>query len=254
MTEPGPVLTTITDGIAVVTLNRPERMNAIDGAMREALIETLVELDPDPSVAAIVITGVGERAFSAGQDLSEASSYGPADLPRWWRRQKATYQAVRDLTKGCVAAFNGVAAGAGFQIGLCADLRIGHPGIRVGQPEVKAGLASVVGSYLMSLHVGLGINRRLSLTGELIDGARAYEVGLLDHLVAREDVLPRAMEEARRLAAIPPTALRLTKERFRQQTQAGFDEACNAVIRFHVENYASGEPQAVQRALLDRSR
>ena len=247
-----PVTHAIDDGIALVTLNRPERMNAVDTALRDALIATLGQLDRDDAVGAIVITGSGERAFSAGQDLAETAGMEATDLPGWLNHQKAMYQAVRDVRKGCVAAFNGVAAGAGFQIGLCADLRIGHPDIRIGQPEVRAGLASIVGSYLMSLHVGLGINRRLSLTGELIDGTRAYEVGLLDHLVPQSEVLPRAIAEARKLAVIPRTALRLTKERFRQQTQPGFDEACNAVIRYHLENYASGEPQEVQRAFLER--
>lgn len=247
-----PVTLAHDDGLALVTLDRPERMNAVDDALRDALIGTLARLDADPDVAAIVITGAGERAFSAGQDLAETAGMQPADLPRWLNHQKAMYQAVRDVSKGCVAAFNGVAAGAGFQIGLCCDLRIGHPEIRIGQPEVKAGLASIVGSYLMSLHVGIGINRQLSLTGELIDGRRAYEVGLLNHLVPQAEVVARASAEARKLAAIPRSALRLTKERFRQETQPGFDEACNAVIRYHLENYASGEPQAVQRAFLAR--
>lgn len=247
------VLLSLENGIALVTLNRPDRMNAVNAALRDELIGLLGRLDADDGVEAVVITGAGDRAFSAGQDLGETAGMAATDLPGWLNHQRAMYQAVRDLTKGCVAAFNGVAAGAGFQIGLCADLRVGHPDIRLGQPEVKAGLASIVGSYLMSLHVGLGTNRRLSLTGELINGQRAYEVGLLDIVVPPTEVVPRAIEEARRLAAIPKSALRLTKERFRQQSQAGFDEACNAVIRYHLENYASGEPQAVQRAFLARS-
>lgn len=247
------VRTDIRDGgIAVVTLDRPERLNAVNAAMRAELIAALESFDASPEVTAIVVTGAGERAFSAGQDLQESSQVEATGIPAWLNHQKAMYQAVRALTKGCVAAFNGIAAGAGFQIGLCADLRIGHPGIRIGQPEVKAGLASIVGSYLMSLHVGLGVNRQLSLSGELIDGARAYEVGLLNMIVQANEVVPCAIEQARALAAIPPTALRLTKERFRQTTQPGFDEACNAVIRFHLENYASGEPQAAQRAFLAR--
>jgi enoyl-CoA hydratase/carnithine racemase len=205
-------------------------------------------------VAAIVITGAGERAFSAGQDLSESAALEPATVIGWLNHQRAMYQAVRALTKGCVVAYNGLAAGAGFQIGLCADLRIGHPSIRLGQPEVRAGLASIVGSYLMSLHVGMAINQQLSLTGALIDGTRAYEVGLLNHLVPAAEVLPRAIKEARGLAAIPRTALRLTKERFRQATQPGFDDACAAIIRFQLEAYVGGEPQAVQRAFLARRR
>jgi len=244
------VTVALDDAVAVVTLNRPERLNAVNTALRGALIATLGQLDADPAVGAIVITGAGERAFSAGQDLTESAALTPHTVIAWLEHQRAMYQSVRALTKGCVAAYNGIAAGAGFQIGLCADLRIGHPGIRIGQPEVRAGLASIVGSYLMSLHVGLGINQQLSLTGALIDGTRAYEVGLLNHLVPAEQVLPRAIQEARGLAALPRTALRLTKERFRQVTQPGFDEACAAIIRFQLETYVGGEPQAVQSAFL----
>lgn len=240
--------------IAIVRLNRPDRLNAINTALRTELIGLLERLNAADEVRAIVIAGSGERAFSAGQDLDESAAIAPTDIPRWLNHQRAMYQAVRNLDKGCVAAFNGIAAGAGFQIGMCADLRIGHPDIRVGQPEVKAGLASVVGSYFMSLFLGHGLNRELSLTGELIDGERAYRIGLLNRLVPREEVLPTAIAEAEKLAAVPPTAMRLTKERFRQTTQPGFDEACNAVIRYHLENYASGEPQAAQQSFLARRR
>lgn len=241
------------DRIAIVRLNRPQRMNAVNTELRNDLIGMLARLNADDSVGAIVITGAGERAFCAGQDLEESSRLQPLEIGGWLGHQRAMYQAVRDLDKGCVAAFNGVAAGAGFQIGLCCDLRIGYPELRVGQPEVKAALASIVGSYLMSLYVGHGINRQLSLTGELIDGARAYEVGLLNHLVPREQVLARAIEEADKLAAVPPTAMRVTKRRFRALTQPGFDEANAVAVGCQLESYASGEPQAAQQAFLEKS-
>jgi enoyl-CoA hydratase/carnithine racemase len=247
-----PVEIETVDGIAVVTLSRPERLNAVDDALRDALIAALRGLNQNAGARAVVITGAGERAFCAGQDLEESVRRAPVDLPRWIKHQHAMYQAVRDLDKGCVAALNGVAAGAGFQIALCADLRVGHPELRIGQPEVKAGLASIVGTYLMTLQIGESMNRQLSLTGELIDGKRAYEVGLVNVLVPREAVLARAIEEAKRLAALPQTALRLSKERFRALTQPGFDEALVAGIRYQLECYASGEPQAAQRAFLEK--
>lgn len=251
-TQAGPVTVACHDGIAVVTLSRPERLNAVNAALRDALIAALATLDADAAVDAIVITGAGERAFCAGQDLTETATLAPAAVPAWLAHQRAMYQAVRDVTKGCVVAFNGLAAGAGMQMGLCADLRIGHPDIRIGQPEVRAGLASIVGSWMLSLHVTHGVNQMLSLTGALIDGARAHQVGLLTHLVPRAEVLPRAIEEARGLAAVPRAALRLTKQRFREATQPGFDEACRAIERFQVQAYLGGEPQAVQGAFLAR--
>lgn len=239
------------DGTAIVTLNRPAQMNAVNAAVREQLIAMLDELNGAADVTAIVLTGAGERAFCAGQDLAESAALSGATIADWLNRQRAMYQSVRNLDKPCIAALNGVTAGAGLQIALCADLRVGHPDIRLGQPEVKAGLASIVGSYLLSLHVGMGTNTRLSLTGELIDGSEAFEVGLLTHCVRTPDqVLPRALELAAAMARVPPTAMRLSKQRFRGMTQPGFDAANEFAVGAQSACYDSGEPQAVQRAFL----
>jgi len=181
------------DTVALVTLNRPEVLNAVNVAMRETLITLLSELNKDEAVRAIVITGGGERAFCSGQDLEETSKYGVRDVDAWLTRQHAMYAAVRDLDKPCIIAFNGTAAGAGFQIGLCADLRVGFPDMKLGQPEIKAGLASIVGSYLMTMHLGLSKNVELSLTGELISGRTAHEIGILNHLVPKDEVLGKSL-------------------------------------------------------------
>jgi enoyl-CoA hydratase/carnithine racemase len=237
--------------LAIVTLNRPESLNSVNRAMREALIETLAQLNADGSVRAVVITGAGDRAFCSGQDLSETIQYTIADIDDWLTRQHAMYQAVRDLDKLCVVAWNGVAAGAGYQIGLCADLRVGYPELKLGQPEIKAGLASIVGSYLMTLHLGLSLNQQLSITGELISGQRAYDIGLVNFLVARDEVLPRSIAVAQELTRLGATALRLTKQRFRELTQPGFDAALEAAKKIQKEAYESGEPQAAMRRFFE---
>ena len=237
--------------IALVTLNRPESLNAINVEMREALIADLSDLNGDASVRAVVITGAGERAFCSGQDLNETARYTIDDVDQWLSRQHAMYQSVRDLDKPCIVAWNGVAAGAGFQIGLCSDLRVGYPELKLGQPEIKAGLASIVGSYLMTLHLGLSQNVQLSLTGELISGQRGYDLGLINHLVAREQVLEKALAVALELTKLGATALRLTKQRFRALTQPGFDAALDAAKRAQREAYASGEPQAAMQRFFE---
>ena len=122
--------------------------------------------------------------------------------------------------------------------------------MRLGQPEVRVGMASMVGSYLMTLHLGLSHNVELSLTGALISGSRGYELGLINHLVPRDQVMTKALELAGEMAALPPTAMRLTKQRFRSLTQAGFDDACDAGLRCHLVDYASGEPQEAMRRFL----
>jgi len=242
----------VTDRIAVVRLNRPAAMNAVDSELRASLTRMLRELDQGDDGDAIVLTGAGERAFCAGQDLDESAAIDTHTLADWLNRQHAMYQAVRDVDKPIVAALNGTAVGAGFQMALLCDLRVAHARIKMGQPEVKAGLASIVGSYLMSLQIGHSLNQQLSLTGELITGERAHQLGLVNDLVAPEQVLPRAIERARALASLPGQALRATKQRFRERTRADFDEACSAGIRYQLECYSSGEPRRVMQAFLAR--
>jgi enoyl-CoA hydratase/carnithine racemase len=253
-TEPTPVLVERRATTAVVTLNRPAALNAVNTKMREALIATLAQLSTDSAVRAVVLTGAGERAFCSGQDLNETARYTVDDVDHWLGRQHAMYRAVRDLDKPCIAAFNGVAAGAGYQIGLCSDLRVGFPEMKLGQPEIRAGLASVVGSYLMTLHLGLSQNMQMSLTGELTNGQRAYELGLINYLVPRDQVLEKSLELAADLAKLGPTAIRLTKQRFRELTRAGFDGALEAAKSAQREAYASGEPQEAMRKFLERKR
>jgi enoyl-CoA hydratase/carnithine racemase len=243
------VLVEIEDQVALVTLNHPANLNAVNQNLRSALITALTQLNDDPAVKAVVLTGAGDRAFCAGQDLEEASAVDWKQIAPWLNAQRAMYQAVRDLDKPCVVAINGVAAGAGMQLALCGDWRVATPDARIGQPEVKAGLASIVGSYLLSLHVGLTHNAQLSLSGELINGQRAHEIGLVTELAS--DVLGAAIVRAHSLAQLPATAIRLSKQRFRALTQPGFDDACTAGIRAQLECYASGEPQTLMSAFLD---
>jgi enoyl-CoA hydratase len=240
------------DTVAVVTLNRPESLNAVNVEMRQALIDALGGLNRDASVRAVVVTGAGERAFCSGQDLNETARYTIDDVDQWLTRQHAMYGAVRNLDKVCIAAWNGVATGAGYQIGLCSDLRVGFPEMKLGQPEIRAGLASIVGSYFMTLHLGLSHNVQMSLTGELISGQRAYDLGLINHLVPREEVLEKALAVAAELTRLGPTSVRLTKQRFRELTQPGFDAALEAAKQAQHEAYLSGEPQEAMRRFFEK--
>jgi len=244
-----PVLFGVDEGVAVITLNRPEVLNAVDGELRSQLIETLNSVNKNKDVKAVVITGSGSRAFCAGQDLEEAGKVTWQRLTPWLMSIRDMYQAARNLDKPCVAALNGVAAGAGFQLALCTDYRIVAEKTRLGQPEVKAGLASVVGTYLMTLHIGLGHNTELSLLGDLIDGRRAYEIGLVNKL--SDQPLETAIETARRLSLLPSTALRVSKQRIRALTQPGFDDAVAAGIRAQLECYASEEPQVAIKKFMN---
>ena len=224
------------DGIAIVTLNRPEVLNALSERMRIQFTEALEGFNQDASVRAVVLTGAGERSFSAGQDLIE--------------RLGRLYQSVRALDKPSVVALNGIAAGFGLQTALHADVRIAHPGVRMGQPEVAAGIPSIVGMWIIKETVGLARAIELSLTCRLIPAEEALEWGMVQEVVPREEVLPRALAVARELAEKPAYAFALSKQRMRALTQPGYDETIRAAMRIQPQCYATGEPQRVAAEFL----
>jgi enoyl-CoA hydratase/carnithine racemase len=235
------------DELCIVRLNRPERLNAVNEAMRSELPAALIAAERDASIKAVILTGSGERAFSAGQDLDEAAAFRAADVEGWFTRQHAMFAALRGMNKPTVAALNGVAAGAGYQLALYCDVRVGHAELRIGQPEVKTGLGSILGSSQMMWHLPLSMNAQLSLTGELIGGERAFQLGLVNYLVAKNQVFDKAVEVARLLASRPPHAIGLTKERLRELTQAQFDAILVAACHYQKRAYESGEPQRFMR-------
>lgn len=231
--------------IAVVTLNRPEKYNAWHAPMRAELASSLRSLNRDGSVRCIILTGAGNKAFSAGQDLAETQQFDGARAIEWMDEWTNLYGSIRELDKPIVAALNGVAAGSGFQVALLCDIRIGHSGSQMGQPEINSGIPSVTGTWLMWDILGRARTTELVLTGRMLDGEEAFRFGLLDHLVREDQVMTTATELARELAAKPPIAMRLTKRRLRQLTEAGFLEAEVAGKVIHEEAFGSGEPQAM---------
>ena len=176
-------------GVGLIRLNRPHKLNAWHGAMRDEIIATLQAFDADAGIRAMVMTGAGERAFSAGQDLEEAHGFDVASSATWIRSWEHFYSVLRGLTKPLVMALNGTAAGSAFQVALLGDVRVGHPGVRMGQPEINAGIASVTGPWIMNLMLGMSRTIELTLTGRLMDAEEACRLGLIHHLVDAAQVL-----------------------------------------------------------------
>jgi len=242
------------DPVAIITLNRPEVLNAWHAPMRDSLVEVLNACNADENVRVIVLTGAGDRAFSAGQDLNETKEFDPDRAERWIGEWERLYGCIRSLSKPLIAALNGVAAGSAFQVALLCDFRIGHPGVRMGQPEINAGIASTTGPWIMKEMLGLARTIDLTLSGRLMDAYECVSLGLINRLVSQDRVLEEALSLATELAAKPPVAMRLDKQRFREMTEAGFRDCLQAGIRIQREAYASGEPaRMMQRFLAKRA-
>lgn len=225
--------------VRVLTFARPDVMNAWDRPMRRVIADAIRAADDAASVRGIVFTGQGERAFGAGQDLREPAPATAEAADGWVDEWEDFFGALRDCAKPTVVALNGVAAGSHFQFALLADARIGHPGIRMGQPEIKAGVASSMGPWTIHTYMGPLAAQDLALSGRLMDAEECERRGLVSRLVPKEQVLDAAVTLAHDLAARPPLAMRLTKERLRGLTEASFREVFPIWKRYLAETLAA---------------
>jgi enoyl-CoA hydratase len=198
--------------ILTLTLNRPDKLNAIDGAMLDALGEALGEIERDRAVRAVILTGAG-RAFSAGADIKEWTALPPLEFGRsWGLRGHALFDRLAALPPPVIAALNGIAFGGGLELALCADIRIASEQARLGLPEVTiAALPGWGGTQRLPRLIGPGRAKHMILTGQPIDPAKAEGWGLVSEVVAADALLARAKELAAQIAANAPLSVQAAK-------------------------------------------
>lgn len=206
----------VKDGIATLTLNRPERLNALGGTLRQDLHDAVTRAGADPEVRVMVVTGAG-KGFCSGGDvkaMGEAKA-GQRERPLLEKiapGRDRTLLAMREAPQPIIAAVNGAAAGAGMNLALGCDLRIASTAAKFTQAFVKRGLhPDWGGTYFLPRVVGMAKACEMIFTGEVIDAAEALRLGIVSRVVAPEELLPTAYEVARRIAAGPPVAIRLAK-------------------------------------------
>ena len=206
----------VKDGIATLTLNRPDRLNALGGSLREDLHDAVTRSADDPEVRVMVITGAG-KGFCSGGDvkaMGEAKA-GQRERPLIEKiapGRDRTLLAMREAPQPIIAAVNGAAAGAGMNLALGCDIRIASTAARFTQAFVKRGLhPDWGGTYFLPRVVGTAKACEMIFTGDVIDAAEAERLGIVSRVVAPEELMPAAYELARRIAAGPPVAIRLAK-------------------------------------------
>ena len=206
----------VKDGIATLTLNRPDRLNALGGSLRDDLHAAVTRSAADPEVRVMVITGAG-KGFCSGGDvkaMGEAKA-GQRERPLIEKiapGRDRTLLAMREAPQPIIAAVNGAAAGAGMNLALGCDIRIASTAARFTQAFVKRGLhPDWGGTYFLPRMVGTAKACEMIFTGDVIDAAEAERLGIVSRVVAPEELMPTAYELARRIAAGPPVAIRLAK-------------------------------------------
>jgi enoyl-CoA hydratase len=204
------IITRPAPGVALLRLNRPEARNALNSALRQALTEAFATLPRDASLRAIVITG-DDRAFMAGADLREFATMGTAEVARLGVRRM--WNVIAECPLPVIAAVNGAALGGGLELAMHADIIVAGEGAKLGQPEITVGIMPG-GGGTQRLVRALGKFKAMNmlLTGAPVTGRAAFEMGLASEVVADDQVLPRALAIATRIAALPPLAARRIKE------------------------------------------
>ena len=215
------------DGIAVVTVNRPAVLNALNGATLAELGAVMRELGADADVRAIVLTGAGEKAFVAGADIKELSMLAPDAAKAHARAGQDVFDTIERLGKPVVAAVNGFALGGGCELAMACTLRLASATAKFGQPEIKLGLTpGFAGTQRLARLVGKGRALELILGGGMIDAAEAWRIGLVNRVVPAAALMDEARVVARQFAASAPIAMRYAMEAVQHGLETSFAEGC----------------------------
>ena len=198
------------DFVTTVTLSRPERLNALNHQLADELFDVLHACDQSDDTRVFIITGEG-RGFSAGADLKDrgAANDRPSNAPTLGER---LYQALVDIEKPVIAAINGVAVGGGCTLTLLCDIRVAAESAKFQLPFTKLGLSAELGStYILPRLLGMGKAMELILTSKMIDAKEAHHIGLVNEIVADDELLSTAEKMAQQIASFPPASVRMNK-------------------------------------------
>jgi enoyl-CoA hydratase len=201
--------------VAILTINRPDKLNALNQQVRDEALEILAQLETDDSVGVLVITGAGEKSFIAGADIGEFAGRSPLDQ-RHAMRAPRVFDAMATYSKPVIAMINGFCLGGGCELAMSCDMRIASEKARFGQPEIKLGLIpGGGGSQRLPRLVGMGNAMRLILSGDMIGAEEAKGMGLVDIVVPADELRAKTLEIAQRIAAMSPLTLKIAKEAMR---------------------------------------
>ncbi|MCZ6917359.1 MAG: enoyl-CoA hydratase-related protein [Gemmatimonadetes bacterium] len=246
------VLQDIDGHVATLTINRPDKLNALNIETRQAVVDALADLARNDDVRVVIITGAGDKAFIAGADIKEFEGRSPIDQFRVMT-DSSMFQAVADFPKPTIAAINGFCLGGGCETALACDIRIASEKAKLGQPEINLGLMpGGGGTQRLPRLVGLGAAYKLLYTGDFIRASEAYRIGLVDEVVPPEELAGRAKELAQSIAQKSPVALRLIKEAVRASARTPLDEGLSKEVTLFALAFASDDKKEGVDAFLNK--
>ncbi|HKZ79422.1 MAG TPA: enoyl-CoA hydratase-related protein [Pyrinomonadaceae bacterium] len=240
------------DRVAIITINRPEKRNALNIQTREEGAALLEELRSDDSVGVVVFTGAGDKAFIAGADIGEFAGRTAA-MQREVMLGRSLFTAIDTFPKPVIAMINGYCLGGGCELALACDIRIASENASFGQPEINLGIIpGGGGTQRLTRLVGEGKAMELILTGDIIDARTAYNIGLVNDVVPADQLETKTMDLANRIASKGPIALRLAKEAVRLASRSNLDEGLRREIDLFALCFATEDKDEGVKAFLEK--
>ena len=217
------------------------------------LRDRLRELAGDPEIRAVVLTGAGDRAFAAGADIKEMEAMTVSEAQAWGELGHEAGRLLETMPKPTIAAVNGFALGGGCELALACDVRHASENAKLGQPEVNIGIVpGWGGTQRLARAVGIGIAKELVYTGRIVDAEEALHIGLVNAVFPREELMEKALELARALAAKSPLVLAAAKELLNRSLQGDLDEGLRDEARRFAELFASEDQKEGMRAFVEK--
>jgi len=219
-------LSSETDGaISTITIDRPKALNALNADTLNELEQAIDRAAGDDAVRVVILTGAGDKAFVAGADISELATLDPDGAAQVARRGQHLFRKIERLGKPVIAAINGFALGGGCELALSCSLRVASESARLGLPEVKLGvIPGYGGTQRLPRLVGRGVALELITTGEFVKADRALAIGLVNHVVAAEELLPFCRALAEKMVAVGPLAIRAALQSVDEGLDVPLDE------------------------------
>jgi len=202
------IVTTLKDGIFTLTINRPTKLNALNIKTMDEIEEIMDYIYDSPEIKGVIITGSGTKAFVAGADISEFAEMNPISARKFSERGQEVFASIDNCHKPIIAAVNGFALGGGCELAMACHFRIASENAKMGLPEVSLGIIpGYGGTQRLPTLVGKGKAFEMTMTGDMIDANEAYRVGLVNHVVSQEDLIPKAEKILKKIMTRSPAAI-----------------------------------------------
>jgi enoyl-CoA hydratase len=240
------------DKVAVITINRPDKLNALNSKVHTEGVAALDELRKDDSVRVVVITGAGEKSFIAGADISEFADQTPISQRNLFH-EKTFFNSIDAFPKPVIAMINGFCLGGGNELALACDIRIASENAKFGQPEINLGIMCGGGGTQRLTHlIGEGRAMEIILSGDMIDAPTALQFGLVNHVYPLAELEAKTMELANKIAEKAPIALQLSKEAVKFASKSNLDEGLRREVDLFAICFSTEDKQEGVSAFLEK--